>query len=196
MNRIRPYREFLALWVGLVGLAIPAGAVTNGTTVVSFAVKCTDIACEYIVTFTGDDNANNSFLIQYRKTGASTFLNAYKPYIDRRARVNGTANPYYRTARGSVLIGTGLDNTSFDFQATARCSGHESDHAGRFLHADRLLGWCVFHIQSESDSGGRHLQCVGRCGHRDSDRGIMWACGYRVECDPGSNHLDSGRNGE
>ena len=66
--------------------------------------------------FTGDDNANATLHVRYRKTGNSQWINAFTPIVDRRATINGTANPYVNEGRGSIV---GLvPNTSYDIEAT------------------------------------------------------------------------------
>jgi hypothetical protein len=66
--------------------------------------------------FSGDDNANNVAAVQFRRTGTTTWLNAYSPYIDHRAALGGMPNPFASQARGSIV---GLNpNTSYDVQVT------------------------------------------------------------------------------
>src|SRR5258707_11223268 len=55
------------------------GAVTLSSTFECISVKAS---------FRGDDNANNSATIQFRKTGDMSWLDAYPPIVDRRAGVN------------------------------------------------------------------------------------------------------------
>lgn len=64
--------------------------------------------------FAGDENGNNSAIVQFRKTGATAWLNAYTPIFDRRATVGGMANPYVNQVRASIV---GLSpNVSYEVQ--------------------------------------------------------------------------------
>src|SRR6266568_7118523 len=54
--------------------------------------------------FSGDDNANNSATIRFRKRGTGSWLNAYPPFVDRRATLpDGASNDYANQARGSIV---------------------------------------------------------------------------------------------
>jgi len=66
--------------------------------------------------FSGDDNANNTALIQFRPSGATTWQNAYTPLIDHRSTLAGVANPYANQARVSI-VGL-MPNTAYDVQIT------------------------------------------------------------------------------
>jgi hypothetical protein len=88
----------------------------TGTTSSNLSLNATFENISVKASFTGDDNQNNSALIQYRPTGTVTWLNAYTPLIDRRASINATTNPYANQARVSIV---GLvPNKSYDVQVT------------------------------------------------------------------------------
>jgi hypothetical protein len=53
--------------------------------------------------FAGDLNANSTAVIQYRMAGTTTWLDAYTPFVDRRATINSAVNPYANQARGSIV---------------------------------------------------------------------------------------------
>src|SRR2546426_886095 len=102
----------------------PAGAyaprrTSQSTTPGNLILMSTFQAISVKAPFSGDDNGNNSALVQFRQTGQtgdSTWLNAYSPFIDRRASLGGVANPYANQARGSIV---GLKpNTSYDVRVT------------------------------------------------------------------------------
>ena len=93
--------------------AVSANAATS-ITPGALSVQSTLEAISVTAPFTGDDNANSSAIIQFRKTGSGTWLNAYPPFIDHRATLGGAANPYANQARGSIV---GLaPNTNYDVQ--------------------------------------------------------------------------------
>jgi len=91
----------------LAQTATTPGAVTLAATFESISVTAG---------FSGDSNANNSVTIQFRVGGAGAFKNAYAPFIDRRALINGTSNPNNNQARGAIVGLTA--NTSYDVQVT------------------------------------------------------------------------------
>jgi hypothetical protein len=101
----------------LAGLFLtPEAEAQNGTTPASLILSTTFQSISVKAPFSGDANANNSALIQYRPTGTTTFLNAYTPFIDRRATLGSVTNPYNSQARGSI-VGL-MPNTSYDVQVT------------------------------------------------------------------------------
>ena len=100
-------------WLALSASAFAANQTTPGAVTLSSTFECISVRAA----FSGDDNANNSARIQFRRAGTTTWLNAYTPAIDRRTSVNGndnSANAFQ--ARGSIV---GLTpNASYEIQVT------------------------------------------------------------------------------
>jgi hypothetical protein len=94
----------------------PALAATNATTTGVLTVNANDTTLSVRAKFTGDDNANNSALIEYKKHSDVTWIAAYAPFIDRRQYLTGVANTNVNEARG-IVIGL-LINTSYDVRIT------------------------------------------------------------------------------
>jgi hypothetical protein len=107
----------LVTLVVVSGLLLTVAAeVQTATTPASLIVSSTFQSISVKAPFSGDNNANNSALVQYRQAGTTPFLNAYTPFIDRRVTVGGAANPYFGQARISI-VGL-MPNTSYDVQVT------------------------------------------------------------------------------
>lgn len=106
-------RRILA--VLLVLWAVPAWA-QNATTVGTLSLNSTFDCISVTGTFTGDADADNSATIEYKATSSGTWLAAYTPMVDRRATIEGGANPYINQFRGAVV---GLSaGTSYDVRIT------------------------------------------------------------------------------
>ena len=101
----------------IVGLLAPVSLFAQtSTTPGALLLSATFEAASVKAPFSGDTTANNSAVIRFRQTGSATWMNAYTPYIDRRATIGGATNPYANQARGSIV---GLAaNTSYDVQVT------------------------------------------------------------------------------
>ncbi len=92
-----------------------AGA--NCTVVGALTLTATLASIDVRQAFAGDANANNSVVLYYRPAGSSatTWRNAYTPYTDRRALIDGVPNPYANQFRGSIV---GLSsNTAYEVMA-------------------------------------------------------------------------------
>lgn len=83
-----------------------------GTLVLTSTFDCIGVR----VSFTGDDNSNNSAIIQYRLTGSSTWIDCNSPIIDRRSTISGNSNSYQNQVRGSI-VGL-IAGKSYDVQVT------------------------------------------------------------------------------
>jgi len=94
-----------------------AGTAADQTTPGTLSLMSTFECISVRTAFSGDDNANNSAAIQYRKAGSGTWLNAYPPAVDRRKSINGLDNTFNAfQARGSIV---GLTpNTSYEVTLT------------------------------------------------------------------------------
>lgn len=84
-----------------------SGALTLLSTFTSISVKAD---------YTNDDNADVAAAVQYKLSSSGTWLDAYTPFIDKRATIGGVANPYYHQARVSI-VGLVAD-TSYDVRVT------------------------------------------------------------------------------
>ncbi len=96
-------------------LAAPAlSLTTHSTRPGSVALLSTFNAISVKASYSDDDNSNNSALVQFRKAGSTTWLNAYTPFIDRRQTLGGIMNNYANQARVSIV---GLTpNTLYEVQ--------------------------------------------------------------------------------
>ena len=101
---IRAVLLLLVLCLTLPGAV--AFAQGNGTTVGSPTVVRLTRLITIQAPYTGDDNASNSAVFQYKKTGDAVWLNTFPMYIDRASKIwHGVAY--------------GLDpNTSYDLRLT------------------------------------------------------------------------------
>jgi hypothetical protein len=108
-------RLFAVLFV-ILGFSAPALA-QNGTTGGALTLAATLDCISVRAGFSGDANANNSVAVKFQKHTGDTGLHAaYTPFIDRRATLSGSANPYANEARVSIV---GLvQNTTYDVQVT------------------------------------------------------------------------------
>ncbi len=85
-------------------LSAPSGSVSSqGTTPGGVNVMSTFQAISVRAAFSGDDNSNNSAVVQYRKAGTTAWMPAYAPLIDRRGSLGGATNPYVNQARVSLV---------------------------------------------------------------------------------------------
>ena len=86
---------------------------TPGTLTLSSTFEAISVRAKY----SGDTNANNSAITQYRKSGDATWHDAYPPVVDRRTSINGTDNTAFAfEARGSIV---GLTpNTLYEVRLT------------------------------------------------------------------------------
>ncbi len=94
----------------LLGAAVPAFAqngLTTATCTLSATIENISVVCPY----TGDDNENATAAVQFRASGAMTWIDAYTPFIDRRFTLGGSTNTHARQARVSI-VGSTLSATS------------------------------------------------------------------------------------
>lgn len=96
--------------------ASSAFAATNATTTGVMTVNVTDTTLSIRAKFTGDDNANNSAVVEYKASSSMTWLTAYAPFIDHRKFLTGIANVNVNEAR-TVVVGLPIA-TSFDVRIT------------------------------------------------------------------------------
>lgn len=112
-----------ALLACLLLAAVPAfaqNALTVGVCTTMATIENISESCKY----TGDDNENATALVQFRASGAMSWIDAYTPFIDRRYTINGTANSRSREARVSIVGSTATaqspvsPNTLYEVQIT------------------------------------------------------------------------------
>jgi len=115
-STIQRARSLTAAAIAAVLLTASAAAAQNGTSVGTLSLSSTFNAIGVRAGFSGDSNTNNSATLQFRPTGSSTWLDAYRPVVDRRSTVGGQSNAFINQFRGSIV---GLNaGTSYDIRLT------------------------------------------------------------------------------
>lgn len=90
---------------------------TSGTLTLASTFDCISVTA----TFDNDTHGSETATIQYKASASGTWLDAYAPMIDRRATIEGSANPYIHQFRGSIV---GLSaGTSYDVRVTLSTGG-------------------------------------------------------------------------
>lgn len=107
-------------WIFLL-FSFSALAAVNTTTPGALTLSPTFECISVTGAFSGDDNANNSASVQFKRSSSGVWLNAYVPYIDRRATLISEFGPNDNSANVNQarLSIVGLSpNTSYDVAIT------------------------------------------------------------------------------
>jgi hypothetical protein len=87
--------------------ALSLGAAVNGTTPTALNLKSTFNCISVAAPFTGDEDRDNSAVVQFRASGATSWLNAYSPWVDRRVQIVTSdftqSNPVSNQCRVSIV---------------------------------------------------------------------------------------------
>lgn len=100
----------------LVLLSPVSAFAQTGTTISTLDLKATFDFLSVRLDFTGDSDVDNSGVVEFKKSSASTWKTAYTPISDHRATVDGETNPGANEFRVSVAVFT--CGTAYDVRVT------------------------------------------------------------------------------
>ncbi len=119
MVRLRGIAVAILVCLTLLFAGMPSPALAapgDETTPGSFTLASTYENISVYVSFSGDNNANNSALLEYRTQGSGSWIRGMDMVVDRRATLGGDTNTYRNQWRASII---GLDpNTDYDVRVT------------------------------------------------------------------------------